>query len=99
MSGLVVDSMANAVPARIPARIPRGPRCAAGMSADITALITTSASRAAGGRAFGGDRPQRGHRVESVPHYVEDNDTVVGAQEMGDHTRSHVTKANKTDCC
>jgi hypothetical protein len=51
-----------------------------------------------GGRAFGGDRPQRGHRVESVPHYVEDNDTVLGAQEMGDHTRSHVTKANETDC-
>jgi hypothetical protein len=23
---------------------------------------------------------------------------VVGAQEMGDHTRSHVTNANETDC-
>jgi hypothetical protein len=51
-----------------------------------------------GGRAFGGDRSQRGHRFESVPHYVEDNDTVVGAQKMGDHPRTHVTKSNEPDC-
>jgi hypothetical protein len=51
-----------------------------------------------GSRAFGGKSSKRGHRVESVPYCVEDNDPVVGAQQMRDHPRTHVTKANETDC-
>jgi hypothetical protein len=50
------------------------------------------------GRAISGDRPKRGHRVQSIPYHVEDNDPMVGAQEMRDHPRTHVTKAKETDC-
>ena len=49
-----------------------------------------------GGRAVSGDCPKRGHRVESIPYYVEDNDPVVGAQEMRDHPRTHVRPPGKT---